>query len=129
MKGQHRLDLIVAYLKNHTLVTVEQLVEAVDASPATIRRDLIKLDEQGVISRSHGGVALRRFEPAQPTTNENNCDRPLKTGDRTRCRIAGECWRCRRAGCRYDNDGTGEMLNPSSAAGHHRRSAYCAVFI
>ncbi|EAB8491190.1 DeoR/GlpR transcriptional regulator, partial [Salmonella enterica subsp. enterica] len=53
MKGQHRLDLIVAYLKNHTLVTVEQLVEAVDASPATIRRDLIKLDEQGVISRSH----------------------------------------------------------------------------
>ncbi|ECO7624824.1 DeoR/GlpR transcriptional regulator, partial [Salmonella enterica] len=23
MKGQHRLDLIVAYLKNHTLVTVE----------------------------------------------------------------------------------------------------------
>ncbi|ECH2225523.1 TPA: DeoR/GlpR transcriptional regulator, partial [Salmonella enterica subsp. enterica serovar Choleraesuis] len=26
MKGQHRLDLIVAYLKNHTLVTVEQLV-------------------------------------------------------------------------------------------------------
>ncbi|EBY1725858.1 TPA: DeoR/GlpR transcriptional regulator, partial [Salmonella enterica subsp. enterica serovar Paratyphi C] len=25
MKGQHRLDLIVAYLKNHTLVTVEQL--------------------------------------------------------------------------------------------------------
>ncbi len=72
MKGQHRLDLIVAYLKNHTLVTVEQLVEAVDASPATIRRDLIKLDEQGVISRSHGGVALRRFE--------NNCDRPLKNG-------------------------------------------------
>ncbi|SUX75592.1 transcriptional regulator [Citrobacter freundii] len=70
MKGQHRLDKIVAYLKNHTLVTVEQLVDAVDASPATIRRDLIKLDEQGVISRSHGGVALRRFEAAQPTTNE-----------------------------------------------------------
>lgn len=70
MKGQHRLDQIVAYLKNHTLVTVEQLVEATNASPATIRRDLIKLDEQGVISRSHGGVALRRFEPVQPTTNE-----------------------------------------------------------
>jgi DeoR/GlpR family transcriptional regulator of sugar metabolism len=32
MKGQHRLDKIVAYLKNHTLVTVEQLVDAVDAS-------------------------------------------------------------------------------------------------
>lgn len=80
MKGQHRLDLIVAYLKNHTLVTVEQLVEAVDASPATIRRDLIKLDEQGVISRSHGGVALRRLNPPSPPPMKNNCDRPLKNG-------------------------------------------------
>ncbi|HCD1253847.1 TPA: DeoR/GlpR transcriptional regulator [Citrobacter amalonaticus] len=78
MKGQHRLDKIVAYLKNHTLVTVEQLVDAVDASPATIRRDLIKLDEQGVISRSHGGVALRRFEPAQPTTNEKQLRSPAE---------------------------------------------------
>ncbi len=78
MKGQHRLDLIVAYLKNHTLVTVEQLVDAIAASPATIRRDLIKLDEQGVISRSHGGVALRRFEPAQPTTNEKQQRSPAE---------------------------------------------------
>jgi DeoR/GlpR family transcriptional regulator of sugar metabolism len=70
MKGQQRLDQIVAFLKNHPLVTVEQLVEAIDASPATIRRDLIKLDDQGVISRSHGGVALKRFVPVQPTTNE-----------------------------------------------------------
>lgn len=78
MKGQHRLDQIVAYLKNHTLVTVEQLVDAVDASPATIRRDLIKLDEQGVISRSHGGVALRRFEAVQPTTNEKQLQSPAE---------------------------------------------------
>lgn len=78
MKGQHRLDKIVAYLKNHTLVTVEQLVDAVEASPATIRRDLIKLDEQGVISRSHGGVALRRFEPSQPTTNEKQLRSPAE---------------------------------------------------
>lgn len=70
MKTQQRLDQIAAYLKHHTLVTVEQLVEATAASPATIRRDLIKLDRQGVISRSHGGVALKRFEAAQPTTNE-----------------------------------------------------------
>ncbi|MDT1795445.1 DeoR family transcriptional regulator, partial [Salmonella enterica] len=40
MKGQQRLDLIFAYLKNTPLVTVEPLVEAVEASPATIRRDL-----------------------------------------------------------------------------------------
>ncbi|MCV4770258.1 DeoR family transcriptional regulator, partial [Escherichia coli] len=33
-------------------------------------RDLIKLDEQGVISRTHGGVTLNRFIPTQPTTHE-----------------------------------------------------------
>lgn len=89
MKGQHRLDKIVAYLKNHTLVTVEQLVDAVDASPATIRRDLIKLDEQGVISRSHGGVALRRFEAVQPTTNEKQLRSPAENG---RSRVMPPRW-------------------------------------
>jgi len=70
LTGQSRLDQIMDYLKSHNLVTVEQLVAAIAASPATIRRDLIKLDEQGVISRSHGGVTLNRFIPSQPTTNE-----------------------------------------------------------
>jgi len=58
------------YLKSHNLVTVDQLVAAISASPATIRRDLIKLDQEGVISRTHGGVTLNRFIPAQPTTLE-----------------------------------------------------------
>lgn len=80
MKGQHRLDLIVAYLKNHTLVTVEQLVEAVDASPATIRRDLIKLDEQGVISRVMAAWRCGVLNPPSPPPMKNNCDRPLKNG-------------------------------------------------
>jgi len=70
MKGQSRLDQIMDYLKSHNLVTVEQLVSAISASPATIRRDLIKLDKEGVISRSHGGVTLNRFIPNQPTTLE-----------------------------------------------------------
>ena len=70
MKGQSRLDQIMDYLKGHNLVTVDQLVTAISASPATIRRDLIKLDREGVISRTHGGVTLNRFIPEQPTTSE-----------------------------------------------------------
>ncbi len=70
MNKQKRLDQILDYLKGHNLVTVDQLVAAISASPATIRRDLIKLDEQGVISRTHGGVTLNRFVPNQPTTDE-----------------------------------------------------------
>jgi len=70
MKGYNRLEQIMDYLKGHNLVTVDQLVAATSASPATIRRDLIKLDQEGVISRSHGGVTLNRFIPSQPTTLE-----------------------------------------------------------
>ena len=72
MKGYNRLEQIMDYLKSHNLVTVEQLVAVTDASPATIRRDLIKLDQEGVISRTHGGVTLNRFIPAQPTTQEKS---------------------------------------------------------
>lgn len=70
MKGYNRLEQIMDYLKGHNLVTVDQLVTITNASPATIRRDLIKLDQEGVISRSHGGVTLNRFIPSQPTTLE-----------------------------------------------------------
>jgi len=72
MKGYNRLEQIMDFLKSHNLVTVEQLVAATHASPATIRRDLIKLDQEGVISRTHGGVTLNRFIPAQPTTVEKS---------------------------------------------------------
>lgn len=61
MKGYNRLEQIMDFLKSHNLVTVDQLVAATNASPATIRRDLIKLDQEGVISRTHGGVTLNRF--------------------------------------------------------------------
>ncbi|EKY3917478.1 DeoR/GlpR transcriptional regulator [Enterobacter hormaechei] len=70
MKGYNRLEQIMDYLKGHNLVTVDQLVAVTNASPATIRRDLIKLDQEGVVSRSHGGVTLNRFIPSQPTTIE-----------------------------------------------------------
>lgn len=70
MTGNGRLDQILNYLKGQNLVTVEQLVEVTNVSPATIRRDLIKLDQQGVISRTHGGVTLNRFIADQPTTGE-----------------------------------------------------------
>ncbi|XKM14407.1 DeoR/GlpR family DNA-binding transcription regulator [Orbaceae bacterium ac157xtp] len=70
MAKLNRLDQIIDYLKYHNLVTVDELVIATEASAATIRRDLIKLDKQGVINRTHGGVTLNRFIPNQPTTHE-----------------------------------------------------------
>lgn len=45
---------------------VEELVQAIDASPATVRRDLEALEERGFIRRIHGGAMStenRREEP------------------------------------------------------------------
>ena len=66
----YRVEQIVEYLKHQSIATVDDLVQVIDVSPATIRRDLIKLDKQGVITRTHGGVSLNRFVASQPTTNE-----------------------------------------------------------
>ena len=91
MKGYNRLEQIMDYLKSHNLVTVDELVAVTNASPATIRRDLIKLDEQGVISRTHGGVTLNRFIPTQPTTHEKNAAQPGgKTCHRQRSGVNGQ---------------------------------------
>lgn len=68
--SQQRREAILLFLKNHNVATVEQLVRVTAASPATIRRDLIKLDKDGVIIRTHGGVGLKDFIPFQPSTNE-----------------------------------------------------------
>lgn len=68
--GQGRAKQIVEYLKLHNLVTVDELVSLTGASPATIRRELTRLDKEGAVYRVHGGVTLNHFVPSQPTTSE-----------------------------------------------------------
>jgi DeoR family transcriptional regulator of aga operon len=38
--------------------SVEDLAAAVEASPASIRRDLIELEQRGLVNRTHGGAEL-----------------------------------------------------------------------
>ena len=46
-------------------LSVEELCRLVDASPATLRRDLTRLEKEGSIERSRGGAAPRRQSPAE----------------------------------------------------------------
>lgn len=55
MKGYNRLEQIMDYLKSHNLVTVDELVAVTNASPATIRRDLINSMSR-VLSAVHTAV-------------------------------------------------------------------------
>ena len=56
MRRAERLDGILARLASDGSVSVRELTESLDASSATVRRDLQLLEEQKLLSRSHGGA-------------------------------------------------------------------------
>jgi DeoR family transcriptional regulator of aga operon len=56
MRRSERLDAIIAALADTGSVSVAQLTTDLDASPATVRRDLELLEAQKLLTRSHGGA-------------------------------------------------------------------------
>ncbi len=57
MNEYEREQAIIEFLKDHTFASVRDLGQILDASDATIRRDIAKLDEKGVVLKVFGGVA------------------------------------------------------------------------
>jgi DeoR/GlpR family transcriptional regulator of sugar metabolism len=55
---EERKQQIVEYLTQHEFADVESLAVAVQASPATVRRDLQYLAEHALITRTRGGAAF-----------------------------------------------------------------------
>ncbi len=56
MLRDRRHELIVGILHSDGPTTVEKLAERLENSTATIRRDLVQLDEQGLLRRVYGGA-------------------------------------------------------------------------
>jgi DeoR family transcriptional regulator of aga operon len=56
VRRAQRLDGILAQLASNGSVSVQELTKSLGASPATVRRDLQLLEEQKLLSRSHGGA-------------------------------------------------------------------------
>ena len=56
---------IVKSINMHKTATVAEIAQRLGASPATVRRDLAWLDEQGLIMRTRGGATAIDY-PAQP---------------------------------------------------------------
>lgn len=59
MYQQERMDEIMRILKKNHYVTVDYLVKEIKYSPASIRRDLTRLEKQGLCTRSYGGVTYK----------------------------------------------------------------------
>lgn len=65
-KIQRRCAAILELLAHGHEMAVEDLIDSTNASPATVRRDLRRLERQGLVRRAHGVVALaesRGYEP------------------------------------------------------------------
>lgn len=62
-----RLQQIRDWLTHHPRCSVQELQDALHVSRATIRRDLIELEAQGVLVRVHGGVVHSDFLAGEPT--------------------------------------------------------------
>ncbi len=62
MHERERWQMILSAVQYRAVVTVRELIERAGASPATLRRDLAKLEEMGQIKRVHGGVEALNFD-------------------------------------------------------------------
>jgi DeoR family fructose operon transcriptional repressor len=64
MLPEERRNAIVSYIDNHKTASVQDLVDALDASAATIRRDLMTLHEENRIMKVFGGATSINYREA-----------------------------------------------------------------
>jgi len=71
MFTEERRNKILDILSAEGTVTVNDLTEALDFSPATIRSDLNYLSEQNLLTRTHGGAIIDKEKPDEFEVEEN----------------------------------------------------------
>lgn len=65
-KTDKRANQILHAVLRHGTTSVDQLVSLTGASPASVRRDLTRLEERGLVRRTHGGAKLAGQAQYQP---------------------------------------------------------------
>ena len=56
MLSEERQNKIVQLVNENKSMTIQNLMQALDASESTVRRDLGELDSKGLIEKVYGGV-------------------------------------------------------------------------
>jgi len=70
MYQEERLAAIIEHLNKHKRVSVQDVCELYGVSRDTARRDLVRLEEQGLILRTRGGAILPPQHKSLPKYNE-----------------------------------------------------------
>jgi DeoR family fructose operon transcriptional repressor len=76
MLAEDRRARMLKFINNHKSAKVNQLTAKFNISGSTVRRDLEKLEEQDLISRTHGGAVAKEGNAIEPSfmekENEND---------------------------------------------------------
>jgi DeoR family fructose operon transcriptional repressor len=81
-----RRERIQEYLALHKIVRMDELYQLLDASEATVRRDLEWLEQEGILERTHGGAILSQrmtFEPEYLQRATTNPEEKRQIGELT----------------------------------------------
>lgn len=79
MLFENRAELILDILAKEHTVSIQKLVEQVEASESTIRRDLISLEESGQLRRIHGGAtSVNELKKEQKMSQKENLNLEAK---------------------------------------------------
>lgn len=74
MFQEERLVNILDYLKQHKTMSVGEICSFFQVSRDTARRDIVKLVQEGVVVRTHGGVALPELQKELTSYQERLID-------------------------------------------------------
>ncbi|ANY74770.1 MULTISPECIES: DeoR/GlpR family DNA-binding transcription regulator [Paenibacillus] len=72
MLTEERYRVILERLQERGVVKLQELVELLEASESTVRRDLIDLEERRLLKRIHGGAALPSQKAPEPGMEEKS---------------------------------------------------------
>lgn len=72
MFALERTRFILKYLKEQQQVEVHALSELLNVSEVTIRRDLEKMERNGLLVRTHGGAVLSESDRTNPSTSDKD---------------------------------------------------------
>lgn len=82
MFKNHRLEVIKQIIEEKKYIEVSALSEILNVSEVTIRRDLNKLEEEGLVIRSFGGVSLKEARPNKtPEISHPDINRDVSSRD------------------------------------------------
>ncbi len=84
MLAEERFTKILNILREKGTVTATELMERLDASESTIRRDLNTLDARGQLTKVHGGAVLKESTSYQTKDDDYELRRSRNVEDKAR---------------------------------------------